>query len=58
MVYDKGTPLDNLWGFVDGTVGAISRPGIHQRVLYNGHKRYHALKFQSVVAPNGLVANL
>ena len=37
---------------------AISRPGIHQRVLYNGRKRYHALKFQSVVAPNGLIANL
>ena len=37
---------------------AISRPGIHQRALYNGHKRYHALKFQSVVAPSGLIANL
>ena len=28
------------------------------RVLYNGHKRVHAIKFQSVVAPNGLIANL
>ena len=37
---------------------AISRPGIHQRFLYNGRKRYHALKFQSVVAPNVLIANL
>ena len=36
---------------------AISRPGIHQRVFYNGHKRYHTLKFQSVVVPNGLIAN-
>ena len=58
MVYDKGVPLDNCSGFVDGTVRAISCPGIHQRVLYNGHKIYHALKFQSVVAPNGLIANL
>ena len=57
MVYDKGASLDNCWGFVDGTVRTISRPGIHQRVLYNGHKRYHALKFQSVVAHNGLIAN-
>ena len=24
----------------------------------HGHKRVHALKFQSVVAPNGLIANL
>ena len=58
MVYDKGAPLDNCWSFVDGTVRAISRSGIHQRLLYNGHKRYHTLKFQSVVAPNGFIANL
>ena len=47
------------WGFMDGTVRLIARPGEHQRVLYNGHKRMHALKFQSVVAPNGMmIANL
>ncbi len=27
-------------------------------MVYNGHKRVHSLKFQSVVAPNGLIANL
>ena len=27
-------------------------------VCYNGHKRVEALKFQAVVAPNGLIANL
>lgn len=27
-------------------------------MLYNRHKRIHALKFQSVVAPNGMIANL
>ena len=58
IVYDKGAPFDNCWGFVDETVRAISRTGIHQRVLYNGHKRYHALKFKSVVVPNGLITNL
>ena len=26
--------------------------------MYNGRKNVHAIKFQSVVAPNGLVANL
>ena len=30
----------------------------YQKVVYNGHKRVHALKFQSVVTPNGLIANL
>ena len=50
--------LDNCWGFVDGTVRRISMPGHDQRIMYNGHKRVHAIKFQSVAAPNGLVANL
>ena len=37
----------------------ICHPGEKQRVVYNGHKRVHALKFQSVaVLPNGLIANL
>ena len=31
---------------------------MHQRVLYNVHKRYHALRFQLVVAPNSLIANI
>lgn len=54
----KGAPLDNCFGFVDGTVRPISRPGENQRVLYNGHKRVHAIKFQSVALPNGLIANM
>ena len=28
------------------------------RVIYNGHKRVHALKFQCVALPNGLNGNL
>ena len=54
----KGFPLDNCFGFVDGTVRPISWPGENQRVLYNGHKRVHAIKFQSVALPNGLIANM
>ena len=57
-IHHAGAPLDNCWGFVDGTVRPICRPNELQRVVYNGHKRVHALKFQSIVAPNGLVANL
>ena len=53
-----GSPLPNCFGFVDGTVRPISRPGENQRLLYNGHKRVHALKFQTLVIPNGIIANL
>ncbi|XP_068737629.1 trichohyalin-like [Montipora capricornis] len=54
----KGAPLDNCFGFIDGTMRAIARPEQHQRILYNGHKRVHALKFQSIALPNGLMGNL
>ena len=57
-VYRKGAALDNCWGFIDGTVPPVCRPGLNHEVLYNGHKRVHAIKFQSVVAPNGLIVNL
>lgn len=57
-IHEKGAGLRNCWGFVDGTVRAVSRPGKNQRVLYNGHKKVHSIKFQSVAAPNGLIANL
>jgi hypothetical protein len=57
-VSNKGAALTNCFGFVDGTVRQICRPGKNQRVVYNGHKRVHALKFQSVTLPNGIIANL
>ena len=54
----KGAALHNCFGFIDGTVRPICRPGTNQRVLYNGHKRVHALKFQCVALPNGLIGNM
>ena len=57
-VHQHGAPLHNCFGFVDETVRRIARPKYHQRIMYNGHKRVHSMKFQSVVLPNGLIANL
>ena len=57
-IHDKGAALDSCFGFVDGTVRPISKPGVNQRAVYNGHKRVHALKFQSVALPNGLIGHL
>ena len=57
-IHGKGTALENCFGFVYGTVRPIARPGGHQRIMYNGHKRGHALKFQSLALPIGLIGNL
>ncbi|CDF38936.1 unnamed protein product [Chondrus crispus] len=49
--------LQNCIGIIDGTVIGIARPKGHkrQRVVYNGHKRKHALKYQAVTTPDGLI---
>ena len=31
---------------------------VNQRTVYNGHKQTHAIKFQAITAPNGLVPHL
>lgn len=57
-IHAKGGALDNCFGFIDGTVRPISRPTINQRTAYNGHKRTHALKFQSVTTPDGMIVDM
>lgn len=36
-IHNVGAHLTNCWGFVDGTVRPICRPGEMQRTVYNGH---------------------
>ena len=57
-VHTSGAPLTNCWGFIDGTARRICRPTEYQRECFSGHKRCHILKFQAIVAANGLIANL
>ena len=57
-ITSRDSPLHNCFGFIDGTVRPIARPGENQRILYNGQKWVHAIKFQSVVLPNGLIGNM
>ena len=48
----------NCFGSVDGTILRIFRPKINQRIVYNGQKRAHGIKFQSLALPNELIGNL
>ena len=45
-IHNAGSPLDNCWGFIDGTLRPCCRPIRNQRILFSGHKRTHGLKFQ------------
>lgn len=44
----------DVWAFIDGTHRDIARPQLHQRATYNGKHRTHQLRYQLVLAPDGL----
>ena len=58
VVTEKGGTLPDTWGFLDGTVRPIARPICNQHHVYNRHKCVHALKFQGLMIPNGLIVHL
>ena len=47
--------LPRIWGAIDGTVRLIARPVVQEELVYNGHKRTHALKYQIIALPDGLM---
>jgi hypothetical protein len=59
---------NDVIGFVDGKLHRIARPlqrpehtaiGVDtQRTVYSGYKKVHAVKFQAVVVPNGIIVQL
>jgi DDE superfamily endonuclease len=58
-LFDKGSPLNSVVGFIDGTAIEIARPsGARQRAAYSGHTRRNCQKFQAVSAPDGLILHL
>jgi hypothetical protein len=57
-IHQVGAPLDSVWGFIDCTIRCMCRPSQYQRQAYSGHKKVHALKYQAVKLPNGLIGHL
>lgn len=57
-IRDKGAPLLNCWGFIDGTARRICRPSVNQELYFSGHKRFHCVKYQSIMAPDGIIVSL
>lgn len=51
----RKTRSSSIWGAIDGTVRPLAMPIIGQKFTYNGHKRYHALKWQFITTPDGLI---
>lgn len=54
----KGAPLTNCWAFLDCTIRRICRPVEWQREVYNGHKKFHSLKYSALKSPDGIMHHL
>lgn len=54
----KGSMVPAAIALVDGTFRPCARPSQHQESAYNGWKRRHCIKFQSVATPDGMIASL
>ncbi|OWZ24570.1 hypothetical protein PHMEG_000394 [Phytophthora megakarya] len=67
-MFAAGAPYTKIWCFIDGTVRRVCRPQpqkvcgkrkyLTQQSVYNGHKRKHSLKFQSLMTPDGMISHL
>ncbi|CCF50362.1 hypothetical protein NDA11_000178 [Ustilago hordei] len=47
--------LPRFWGAINGTIRPIAMPVSQQETVYNGPKQCHALKYQFISLPNGLI---
>lgn len=45
-------------GIVNGSTRRLARPVRGQRLLYSDWKRSHALKYESVVTPDGMIRHI
>lgn len=46
VIDNKGAPLNQCRGFIDGIARPTARPICNERIMFSGHKRTHCLKFQ------------
>jgi nuclease HARBI1 len=58
LTYARGGATGNVVGYVDNTNRKMCRPGVNQDVVYNGYKKFHALKYQIVMGPEGVIIAL
>jgi hypothetical protein len=57
-IHNRGAPLASIFAFIDCTIRRICHPTWFQRQAYNGHKKFHSLKYQALMLPNGIIGHL
>ena len=54
----SGGLIGNCFGFLDATLHKCCRPIWFQEVMFNGHKRVHGMKWQSLTLPDGMIGSI
>jgi hypothetical protein len=57
-VVEERVGMPGIFSFIDGTVRPTCKPEIFQAVVYNGKDKTHALKYQVVVTPDGMMRHV
>lgn len=55
VAIERKTGLPSFWGTIDGTIQPIAMPMVNQQAVYNRHKWLHALKYQFIAMPDGML---
>ncbi|KIJ23155.1 hypothetical protein M422DRAFT_196275 [Sphaerobolus stellatus SS14] len=58
VIKAKGAHFPFVAGLIDGTLQKNAHPVRNQRLVYNGWKRIHCLKYHAVITPDGLVIHV
>lgn len=58
VLHAFGAPTRSIVGFINCTIRKTCHPVVNQDLVYTGYKKYHGMKFQGVVIPNGLIVHL
>ena len=51
-------PIEQVYGFIDGSKHYHCRPTWGQQSLYSGHKKQHCYSWQGVVFPDGIIGSI
>jgi hypothetical protein len=51
----KGCPVPSIAAIIDGTLKKVARPSLNQRILFNGWKQIHCLKYYLLVPPDAII---
>ena len=49
---------EGIFRFINGTVRPIAWPLFNQEIFYSGWKRIHTIKFQGIMAPDGIIMHV